>query len=411
MRRKTAAMLLLIGCQADPLSPRPDAPTPEGDEPEPEIGQCDDAPILDRMGLDAQWADQIMPLLTRDPLDGGCAACHAPGTSHEVVIWADDPARTLDALWAGGLLTADGQPGGFVDVLSPTADLRMPLGGAVWPTAERQAVADFTCVLQQSGLEPPEPCIDDTDPGHTPLRRLSRFEYDHTVFALTGETTPSGDRLPADDPAFGFDTVAVAQQFSVEHLRRYQAVAESIAQNTLEDPQPLLVQLEAETLAGFLHSGAPITNPAHGRPIDGHFHFQRINAYVTTGLISFVYPGTYTLTVRVRAWMGDERAKRDDVWEIVDSPVAPMIRISLGGTEVTTRVVEGVYEGWGEWVEISVPVEIDAYPQDIRVGIANAFWGAYRQRDVELDLDWIEVFGPEVDDLPVPDAARLDRFL
>jgi hypothetical protein len=64
--------------------------------------------------------------------------------------------------------------------------------------------------------------------GTTPLRRLSRAEYDNTVFDLLGDDTKPAQTLP-DEGAAGFDTFTGSNAVSQLGAERYVAVAEQVA--------------------------------------------------------------------------------------------------------------------------------------------------------------------------------------
>src|SRR5690349_4608184 len=49
---------------------------------------------------------------------------------------------------------------------------------------------------------------DSFDPGPSPLRRLTRWEYNHTVHDLLGDNTAPANRFPPEAVQFGFDNNA-----------------------------------------------------------------------------------------------------------------------------------------------------------------------------------------------------------
>lgn len=67
------------------------------------------------------------------------------------------------------------------------------------------------------------------DPGPSPLRRLSRTEYDTTVYQLLGDTTFPAREFTPDEEALGFDNQAAAQTVSVLLAEQYQEAAEALA--------------------------------------------------------------------------------------------------------------------------------------------------------------------------------------
>ena len=215
--RVTPAMWLLA-CAGDPSAKAPD-PTPESPtEPPAETTECastapDGADGWSEAELEAFYTTEVHPLLVRELADGGCADCHVPGSTHAVVIWSDDPARTFQSFWSAGRLDVDAARG-LVAVVAPDAPTRMPLGGPAWSDEERLAVEQLACAIEQSGQEPTPACSDPVDPGHTPLRRLANWQYGQTVAATTGHTAAVADTLAPDDLAHGFDAVGAAQSFA-----------------------------------------------------------------------------------------------------------------------------------------------------------------------------------------------------
>src|SRR5262245_20606975 len=67
------------------------------------------------------------------------------------------------------------------------------------------------------------------DPGPAPLRRMTRFEYGHTISDLTGVPASVAEQLPPDEETLGFDDIADAYSVSTLHAARYLDVAELAA--------------------------------------------------------------------------------------------------------------------------------------------------------------------------------------
>ena len=88
----------------------------------------------------------------------------------------------------------------------------------------------------------------------------------------------------------------------------------------------------------------------------------------------------------------------------------PELDVRVDGASVASVSWDSPFEEFGEWDTWSTTVALDA-PATVSVGLGNASWGGTYQRDVELDVDWIHVTGPDADELPAPDQDRLDRFL
>ena len=54
----------------------------------------------------------------------------------------------------------------------------------------------------------PESCAGPITPGPTPIRRLTRVEYNNTVYQLLGDSSRPADAFPSDEEASGFDNQA-----------------------------------------------------------------------------------------------------------------------------------------------------------------------------------------------------------
>ena len=97
--------------------------------------------------------------------------------------------------------------------------------------------------------------------GPTPIRRLTRFEYDRTLRDLLGDTSSAAAAFLPDAVAFGFDNNAVAQAVSSALVEQHLHAAESLARSVTEDTSRLRAILACE---GGL--GAPC-----GHPFVDHF--------------------------------------------------------------------------------------------------------------------------------------------
>ena len=73
------------------------------------------------------------------------------------------------------------------------------------------------------------------DPGPSPIRRLTRHEYDNTVFHLLGDTTRPARRFAPDEEALGFDNQAAAQTVSPLLAEQLQLAAETLAERHQDD--------------------------------------------------------------------------------------------------------------------------------------------------------------------------------
>jgi hypothetical protein len=67
------------------------------------------------------------------------------------------------------------------------------------------------------------------DPGPAPIRRLTRVEYNNTVYQLLGDTNNVADQFPADEEAGGFDNQAAVLVVSPLLAEHYMSAAEQLA--------------------------------------------------------------------------------------------------------------------------------------------------------------------------------------
>ena len=95
----------------------------------------------------------------------------------------------------------------------------------------------FATLASSSGCDEtskPESCAAGIQPGPAPIRRLTRVEYNNTVFQLLGDSSRPADSFPADEEAGGFDNQAAAQTVSPLLAEQYQLAAENLAQNNVD---------------------------------------------------------------------------------------------------------------------------------------------------------------------------------
>lgn len=84
----------------------------------------------------------------------------------------------------------------------------------------------------------PESCTGELEPGPSPLRRLTRVEYDNTVFQLLGDNSRPARAFPPDEEAGGFDNQAAALSVSPVLAENYQSAAERLAATYAERQVP-----------------------------------------------------------------------------------------------------------------------------------------------------------------------------
>jgi hypothetical protein len=87
--------------------------------------------------------------------------------------------------------------------------------------------------------DPAGPCTSD-EPSFSPLRRLTRQEYNNTVRDLLGDTSAPADRFPADEVSGGFGNNAAVLSVSPLLAEKYQEAAEALAARAVSDLGPLV---------------------------------------------------------------------------------------------------------------------------------------------------------------------------
>ena len=83
----------------------------------------------------------------------------------------------------------------------------------------------------------------------TPLRLLTRAEYDNTVRDVLGDATGPADVLPREPLAFGFDDNADVLQATPEAVQGYLEISEAVSAAAVKDRKSLLVQCATQDLA------------------------------------------------------------------------------------------------------------------------------------------------------------------
>lgn len=102
------------------------------------------------------------------------------------------------------------------------------------------------CTGDIGGREPTEEveapiCVDDgkVRPGPSPLRRMTRAEYNATVRDLVGDTTRPANDFAAEEEALGFNNNAYALTVTPTAAEKYMLAAEGVAQRAAEDIEAL----------------------------------------------------------------------------------------------------------------------------------------------------------------------------
>jgi hypothetical protein len=81
---------------------------------------------------------------------------------------------------------------------------------------------------------------DEIAPGPSPLRRLTRWEYDNTIRDLLGDDSRPASAFPEDERALGFDNNAEFRVVTTLLAEHYMLAAESIAARAVADRTRLL---------------------------------------------------------------------------------------------------------------------------------------------------------------------------
>jgi hypothetical protein len=164
----------------------------------------------------ASFARDVGPVLTRY-----CIGCHTGETARGGVALDDlnaktaqqatDLSRRVTQAVYSGLMPPQGKP-------SPSA-------------AERDGlVAWFKAAAEQAE------CSKASRGVYVSLRRLNRAEYNNTVRDLLGVTCRPADDFPADDLAYGFDTIADALSLAPILFERYLDAAERVVDEAAKSP-------------------------------------------------------------------------------------------------------------------------------------------------------------------------------
>jgi Protein of unknown function (DUF1592)/Protein of unknown function (DUF1588)/Protein of unknown function (DUF1587)/Protein of unknown function (DUF1595)/Protein of unknown function (DUF1585) len=92
------------------------------------------------------------------------------------------------------------------------------------------------------------------NPGPSPLRRLTRDEYDSTIADLAGDTSKPGSDFPPEARALGFNNIADAQTVTSLLAESYKTAAEGIADRATKTGSTLLgcSETDATCVDGFI---------------------------------------------------------------------------------------------------------------------------------------------------------------
>jgi hypothetical protein len=88
---------------------------------------------------------------------------------------------------------------------------------------------------------------DGLNPGPSPLRRLTRHEYDNTIQELAGDSSAPAREFPPEARALGFNNIADAQSVTTLLAEAYKTAAEGVAERATVDLNGLLGCAETES--------------------------------------------------------------------------------------------------------------------------------------------------------------------
>ena len=208
-------------------------------------------------------------------------------------------------------------------------------------------------------------------PGRVTVRRLSRSQWEHCVLDLFGVSTARTSAFPADDLAYGFDTIGDALSFSTLHLEAYLAAAEDVAAQVFDgdDGAPVRRLIEAESME--LVRG-------HGLGADGD-----VAVLISNATLGAEFDLSRGGTVRISVLCGASRAG--------DEPARMVVAVDgreLASIEVLQR----------ELKDESITLPIGAGAHRIEVAFVNDLWDRDNPdpnlRDRNLYVDRVVVEGP-----------------
>ncbi len=95
--------------------------------------------------------------------------------------------------------------------------------------------SETTNTITDPDPEPQVVCDGSIKPGASPIRRMTRFEYNNTVRDLLGDTTRPADTFGAEEEALGFNNNAKVLVVSDSLANKYLLAAEAISERATAD--------------------------------------------------------------------------------------------------------------------------------------------------------------------------------
>ncbi len=203
-------------------------------------------------------------------------------------------------------------------------------------------VATLTLLACRPGGGPVEPGPDGGGPGPeactpsltlgTPLRLLTRAEYDNTVRDLLGDTSRPARDFPREPMVQGLDNDATISRVSGEHLARYLEASEALAADTVAHRRARLVPCGTLDQACGEQFIATTGLRAFRRPLTADDR-ANLNTLFSATLSTEGFEGAVELTLQAML-QSPQFLYRD---EQALAPV-PMPRVTLSGHELASRL-------------------------------------------------------------------------
>lgn len=166
----------------------------------------------------------------------------------------------------------------------------------------------------------------------TPLRLLTRAEYDNTVRDLLGDTTRPAKDFPREPKVQGLDNDATLNRVTGEHVARYLEASEALAADTVAHRRSLVVPCATEDQACGEQFIATTGLRAFRRPLSAEER-ANLNTVFSATLSSEGFPGAVEVTLQAML-QSPQFLYRDEQGL---GPV-PMPKVTLGGYEVASRL-------------------------------------------------------------------------
>ncbi len=284
----------------------PDAHTADSEPPpetdagaEPDLGPPDAALEVDAaQPPDCPEDRASFAALTWPTLAGDCVTCHtAEGAARlsDLRLVPGDPEASFDSVRAIAQISVDGTP---LLLAKPTEQVEHG-GGRRFEVGDPgyRSLAAFVARVTAACLpfEPPPSCF---EPGPSPLRLLTRREYDNTLRDLLGDDTrPALSLLPEAPRQHGFENNAHAYSVSDLHVEGYLELAEAAADRAVEAMDQLL-PCELEDAACVQTSIAQLALRAFRRPATAS-ELERLSALFDAARERHPPAGALALVIQV----------------------------------------------------------------------------------------------------------------